>query len=119
MMSETAFFIKDVVGPKGSVSIVDAAKGDSQDIEGHTKTGSLKVHFSQLDEKGNFIKKDDSVNTADEPDHDELCLLEQQFLLKAISEDIDLNVHMNDAIQSLKIVLAADESFRTDEVVKL
>ena len=37
MMSETSFFIKDVIGPKGSVSIADKPKNASQDIEGHTK----------------------------------------------------------------------------------
>ena len=41
MMSETAFFVKDVIGPKGSVSIVMAETvGDvkSDDINAHTKT---------------------------------------------------------------------------------
>ena len=41
MMSETAFFVKDVVGPKGSVSIVmaeNAGKVKSDDINAHTKT---------------------------------------------------------------------------------
>ena len=118
MMSETAFFVKDVVGPKGAISITDEAKGESQDIEGHTKTGGLKLHHSQLDGAGNFTKPDEYVNTADEPDHDGLCLLEQEFLLKAIVEDIDLSTHVQDAVNSLKIVLAADEAFRTGEMVK-
>src|SRR5688572_20848886 len=41
MMSETAFFVKDVIGPKGSVSIVmTETSGDvrSDDINAHTKT---------------------------------------------------------------------------------
>ncbi|MFQ5629203.1 MAG: Gfo/Idh/MocA family protein, partial [bacterium] len=42
MMSETAFFVKDVIGPKGCVSIVDPAtvidKSGSADIDAHTKT---------------------------------------------------------------------------------
>ena len=44
MMSETAFFVKDVVGPKGSVSIVAKTAGGerkSSDIDSHTKTESL------------------------------------------------------------------------------
>ena len=46
----------------------------------------------------------------DEPDHDELCEREQRYLLKAIDEDLDLDRAMNDAVESLRIVLAADES---------
>lgn len=119
MMSETAFFVKDVVGPKGSVSITDEAKGESQDIEGHTKTSSLKLHHSQLDAAGNFAHQDEFLSTEDEPDHDGLCLLEQKFLLKAIVENLDLTVHVNDAVNSMKIVLAADEAFREGKTVEL
>ena len=119
MISETAFFIKDVIGPKGCVSIVDKDKGDSQDIEEHSKTGGLLVHYSGLDEDGNFIRNDELINTSDEPDHDGLCLLEQEFFLKSILEDTDLTAHMNDAVNSLKIVLAADESYRTGQTVNL
>ncbi len=119
MISETAFFVKDVMGPKGSVSIVDEAKGDSDDIEGHTKTGALRLHHAQLGPNGHFTKNDEIISTADEPDHDGLCELEQQFLLEAIQLDLDLTDHVQDAVNSLKIVLAADESFRTGQVVRL
>ena len=40
MISETAFFVKDVIGPKGSVSIVsedDIHSSDSDNIENHTR----------------------------------------------------------------------------------
>lgn len=119
MISETAFFIKDVIGPKGCVSIADEKKGDSDDIEGHTKTGGLILHFSELDKNGKFIKKDTLVSTEDEPDHDGLCLLEQEYFLKSIQKDLDLTNHLSDAVNSLKIVLAADKSFRTGETVHL
>ncbi len=119
MMSETSGFIKDVIGPKGSVSISDEINSESQDIEGHTKTGGLKLHHAALDDNGNFIKKDDFVSTTDEPDHDGLCRLEQEYFLKAITEDIDLEGHLRDAVNSLRIVLAADESFRTGITVEL
>ena len=33
--------------------------------------------------------------------------------------DIDLDEHMNDAINSLKIVLAADEAFKTGQTIQL
>jgi predicted dehydrogenase len=119
MMSETAFFVKDVIGPKGCVSIMDTAKGDSDDIEGHTKTGSLRLHHSLLNADGNFARQDQLIDTSEEPDHDGLCELEQRFLLKAIREDIDLSAHIDDAVNSLKIVLAADEAFRTGKTVEL
>ncbi|EAR02827.1 Gfo/Idh/MocA family protein [Maribacter sp. HTCC2170] len=119
MMSETAVFIKDVIGPKGSVSISDEPKGDSQDIEGHTKTGGLLLHHGSLNEKGEFAKRDEMISTVDEPDHDGLCLLEQEYFLKSITENLDLSDHLRDAVNSLKIVLAADESFRSGKTVEL
>lgn len=119
MMSETAVFIKDVIGPKGAVSIIDENQGNSQDIDGHTKTNCLKLHHSELNAEGKFIKKDQLIPTQDEPDHDGLCLLEQEYLFKAIKEDLDLSEHLNDAINSLKIVLAADESVRTGKTIIL
>ena len=41
------------------------------------------------------------------------------FIAKAINEDIDLTDHMNDAVKSLKIVIAADQSIHTGQVVAL
>jgi predicted dehydrogenase len=119
MMSETAFFVKDVIGPKGSVSIVEKDKGASDDIEGHSKTGGLLVHYGELDSNGHFKRKDELISTAHEPDHDGLCKLEQEFFLKAIRENTDLTTHMDDAVNSLKIVLAADESVKTGKTVVL
>ena len=40
-------------------------------------------------------------------------------MLRAIAEDIDLTRHMNDAVQSLAICLAADESIRTGQPISL
>jgi len=45
--------------------------------------------------------------------------LEQEYLLKAIQEDVDLGDHMRDAVNSLRIVLAADEAFKTGRTVEL
>ena len=52
-------------------------------------------------------------------DHDQLCVLEQQFLLDAIKNDRDLSQHMADAVNSLKIVLAADKSVATGQTITL
>ena len=122
MMSETAFFVKDVVGPKGCVTISakDAGgEGSSASVDSHTKTEMLRLHHSALDSEGKFVRADEWIGTDDEPDHDGLCKREQEYFLKAISEDIDLTDHMNDAINSMRIVLAADESFRTGKTVEL
>jgi hypothetical protein len=40
-------------------------------------------------------------------------------LLKAIDEDLDLGDHMDDAVKSLRIVVAADESVKSGQVVQL
>ena len=90
MMSEVAFFVKDVIGPKGCVNIMDAEQGSekgSDDIDSHTKTNRLKVHYSDKDEKDEFTRPDEIINMEDEPDHQELCDLEQEFFLNAISKD--------------------------------
>lgn len=129
MMSEVAFFVKDVVGPKGAVSIVVSQEGqgeaktdkisDSADIDQHTKTNALRVHHAEIDSNNNFVKPDTVINMADEPDHQELCNREQAFFLKAINEDLDLSESMAAAVDSLRIVLAAQESIDTQKAVDL
>lgn len=122
MISETAFFVKDVVGPKGSVSIVAkqaGGSGKSDSIEAHTKTESLLVHHSDLDAQEKFALKDEWIDLQDEPDHQELCNREQQYFLRAINENLDLTDHMEDAVNSLRIAFACDKSVKTGEVVHL
>jgi predicted dehydrogenase len=122
MISETAFFIKDVVGPKGSVSIVAknaGGSGKSDSIDAHTKTESLLIHHADLNTEEQFSKKDEWVDLADEPDHQELCNREQRYFLKAIHEDVDLTDHMQDAVNSLRIAFACDLSVSTGQVVSL
>ncbi|MCJ2163232.1 MULTISPECIES: Gfo/Idh/MocA family oxidoreductase [unclassified Pseudodesulfovibrio] len=123
MMSETAFFVKDVVGPKGCVSIVAAEQAgqghESSDIDGHTKANLLRLHHAQTDADGGFVRADELIEMEHDPGHDELCLYEQEYFLKAIRENIDLAKHMQDAVNSLRIVFAADESIRTGRPVAL
>lgn len=122
MMSETAFFVKDVIGPKGSVSIVAkeaGAAGKSDSIEAHSKTESLRVHYADLDKNEKFAKEDEWIDLKDEPDHQELCNREQRYFLKAIRENADLTDHMQDAVNSLRIAFACDKSVKTGQVVKL
>jgi predicted dehydrogenase len=116
MMSETAFFVKDVVGPKGSVSIVMAETSGairSDDINAHTKTSQILRHYADMS------KPDERIDMSDEPDHNGLCEREQRYLLRAIEEDLDLTDHMNDGVKSLKIVLAADQSIHSHQIVTL
>ena len=116
MMSETAFFVKDVIGPKVSVSIVMAETAGavkSDDINAHTKTNQILWHHADMS------KPDERIDMTDEPDHDGLCEREQRYLLKAINENLDLTDHMDDAVKSLKIVIAADRSIHTGQVVDL
>jgi predicted dehydrogenase len=122
MMSEVAFFVKDVVGPNGCVSIVAdkaAGEGQSSNVDAHTKTESLLLHHGELDANGQFVKKDEIIRLDDEPDHDALCQREQEYFLNAILNNTDLTRHADDAINSMRIVLAADESFRTGRTVEL
>jgi predicted dehydrogenase len=122
MMSETAFFVKDVIGPKGCVSIVAkeaGGVGKSDNVDAHTKTESLRWHHADIDSQNNFTRPDDWINLTDEPDHQELCNREQRYFLKAILEDIDLTDHLADAVNSLKIAFACDKSVQTGRVVKL
>src|SRR5262249_4954188 len=44
MISETAFFVKDVMSPNGSVSIVMDQNAKSDDIDMHTKTSVIRLH---------------------------------------------------------------------------
>jgi predicted dehydrogenase len=122
MMSETAFFVKDVIGPRGSVSIVAeraAGAGRSADIDAHTMTEALRVHHAALRSDGTLERADDIVRADDEPSHDELCRREQEMFLAAIEGRVDLEAHWRSAADSLRIVLAADESARDGRTVTL
>ncbi len=129
MMSEVAYFVKDVIGPKGAVSIVmseqGAAKGEgaaatsSSSTDTHVKTSTLRLHHAALRGDGTLAKADEVFHMDDEPGHDDLCEREQRFLLNAIHTDADLTRHMDEAVTSLGIVLAADRSIREGRVVTL
>lgn len=128
MMSETAYFVKDVIGPEGAVSIVagqtESAKqgeelSDSADIDRHTKTDAIKIHYAKVDADKNFAKPDEIFSMEDEPGHRELCDREQAYFLKAIREDLDLTESMAAAVNSLRIVLAAEQSIREQRAIEL
>ena len=111
MMSDTAFFVKDVVSPNGAVSIRMPETARSDDIDTHTKTSTIRLH--------RVGRPDEDLSMAGEPDHQGLCDREAAFVAAAIAEDRDLDRHLADAVASLAVCLAADESVRTGRPVKL
>jgi predicted dehydrogenase len=111
MMSDTAFFVKDVVSPRGAVSIRMPDSARSDDIDTHTKTSLLRVH--------RVGQQRQDISMADEPGHQELCDREQASVARVIAEDIDLTRHLQDAVRSLAVCLAADKSVRLGVPVKL
>jgi len=130
MASEVAYFVKDVWGPQGSASIAYKPQegqsearpdkvSDSADIDQHTKTNAIKLHHAEIDANNNFKKPDEWISTEDEPDHQELCEREQDLFLRAITEDIDLSASMDDAVNSLRIVLAAQQSIDEKRAIEL
>ncbi|MFO1071360.1 MAG: Gfo/Idh/MocA family oxidoreductase [Geminicoccaceae bacterium] len=119
MMSEVAWFVKDVWGPKGSISIVARAEGGSADIDQHTRTNALRLHHAAIDAENRFTRPDEWLDMSDEPDHQALCAREQAFFLRAILEDLDLTASMADAVTSLRIVLAAQQSIEEGRAIEL
>jgi len=111
MMSETAYFVKDIISPNGAVSIVSDDTPGSDDIDRHTKVGALRVHP--------VGGPDRLIDLTGEPGHNDLGSAEQSFVVSAIQNNTDLTRHMRDAVQSLRICLAADESIRTGQIIPL
>ena len=126
MMSEVAHFVKDVVGPKGAVSLVPNPKApsggatESADIDQHTKADAVRYHHSEVSPVDQTLVRTDEIFTmADEPNLQDLCDREQAFFLKAIVEDLDLSDSMAAAVNSLRVVLAAEQSIAERRVVEL
>ena len=83
-------------------------------------TNAIRVHHATVDpQTKQFTRKDDLLRMDDEPGHQDLCEREQIAFHQAIVKDEDLSEMMDAAVNSLKIVLAADESIRTQQVIAL
>ena len=119
MMSESAFFVKDIISPNGAVSIMMDENAKSADIDTHTRTSRIRIHRAALNSNGEFTTPDELLVMDDEPDHQALCDREQAFVYDAIVNNIDLKRHWQDAVQSLKVCLAADASVRNGQTIKL
>jgi hypothetical protein len=119
MMSRTACFVKDVIGARGSVSLVMGDNVDPADIESHTQAGQLRLHALELTDRGVQGSTDALIPIHDAVDHQTLCDREQAFLADAIRSDLDLTKHHQDAIRSLEIVLAAERSMRERRAIDI
>jgi predicted dehydrogenase len=125
MISDSGLFVKDVTGPRGCAGIMMHDRISDRDADPrtgrhpHPRPHTIRVHYATLAADAGFAHADECIDITDEPDHDELCRREQRYFARAIREDLDLESHMSDAINSLKIVLAADRSVRYGGVVEL
>jgi predicted dehydrogenase len=83
----------------------------SDDIDTHTRTSTIRLH--------RIGQPDQDLSMADEPTHQDLCDREAAYVARAITDDIDLTRHLSDAVASLRVCLAADESVRSGHPVRL
>src|SRR6218665_2981981 len=63
MISETAFFVKDIMTPNGSVSIVMEPGAKSDDHDTHSRTDTIKVHRAATGTDGAFTQPDEVIAT--------------------------------------------------------
>ena len=129
MISQSAFIVKDIIGPKGSVSVLatdtveptaaGATSAVSSQISTHSAIRPLRLHRSDLGTDNELLFGDEDIAITEQPNHAQLCERKQAFLRDAILHNRDLTEHMRRALDSMRIVLAADESIRTGRLVEL
>jgi len=107
MISETAFFVQDVMGPRGSVSIAMHEHADVSLTDNHTRTDGIRLHDARVDSTGAFVRRDALVPMSEDGGLQSHCNQQEQFVLNAIRSDLDLREHMDNAITLLSVVLAA------------
>lgn len=127
-MADVADSMKDIVGPKGAVSFVmnepaaapgDGAGAPAENSDKYVKIDRIRLHHAELGPDGMLARADEIIRLTEQLDHDQLCEREQRFLLDAIRTDADLSQHLEDAVTSLGIVLAADRSIREGRVIEM
>lgn len=111
MMSETAHFVKDIISARGSVSLRAPRHLGSADVEGHTAADHLILAPTG--------KPETVRRYPDSPGHQALCDRQAQAMADAITHNTNLERHLTDAIRSVAVCLAADESVRTGQPVRL
>lgn len=111
MMSRTAYFIQDAVSPNGAVSIVLDVEKPEAYLDTFMQPSKVEVYPLQ----GPTRRLDPNHHL----DLGILCAREQDYLLDSIQNDRNLSEHMSAAVESLKIVLAADQSMRENRPIDL
>ena len=96
---------------KEGANIMINGMGDAVAIEAERATIEKEFGVTAIYSGADMTKPDERIDMTDEPGHDDLCEREQRFLINAIDKNVDLGDHMDDAIKSLRIVMAADQSF--------
>jgi predicted dehydrogenase len=119
MISRTACFVKDVFAPNGAVSLVKDEETDSTDLESHTQAGRLRLRTVERAADGDLVASEALVAIREAVDHQSLCNREQAFVAEAILHDLDLGAHLEAAVRSLSIVLAAERSMRERRAIDL
>lgn len=111
MMSETAHFVKDVISPGGAVSLRAPMGIGSADVEGHTAADHLITAPTGAAETLRQFP--------DSPGHQALCDAQARAMADAITNKTDMTRHIADALRSVAVCLAADESVRSGHPVRL
>ena len=129
MMSEVAFFVKDVVGPEG--------RGLDRAAAPKARTSRRRVglrrhrpaHQDRRDPASttprsapdkNFVKQGRDLHDGRTSPATRSCATASRpSSCKAIREDLDLSDSMDAAVNSLRIVLAAEQSINEKRVVEL
>jgi predicted dehydrogenase len=104
MMSDEAHFIKDVVGPRGSLTM---------------RAEGFRLHHAALAANGGLARPDETLPRPADPTLVELCRREQESFLQAIADGRDLAEHHQASLRSLQIVLAADLSIREGRTIEI
>ena len=84
MMSETAFFVKDVIGPKGCVSIVakEGGRRENHPTSIRIPKPNRCASTMPIGRGREVYARDELIDVTDEPNHDELCKREQEVFLR-------------------------------------
>jgi predicted dehydrogenase len=110
-LSREAEYVRDVIGPRGSVSLVALSEGRGQE---------LAVHHSSLNDQGGFQRADERIALSGSGlDLQALCEREQKVFIDAIAQPTDLSAHHQAAVDALRIVLASEKAMRTGLPVEL
>ncbi|ODT65945.1 MAG: oxidoreductase [Pelagibacterium sp. SCN 63-23] len=102
MISAVGQTIMDIVTPAGALSLVEDANGSR----------SLALRRLGAD-------RAEIVMAPGPMPRDLLCAFQRDYMARVMREDIDLSGHLDDAVQSLRICLAAETSIARGEPVLL